>query len=368
MEGTLTTGAAHADVERASKADWEQIDREFQFLLERTFQDEDRPALSLVATAPCFEDSPIIAAVGGFEECCGHHIQRVIGSNCRFMNRNCDNDAETLSFLRRIQASPESADRFMQEYPRGKQVCLLNRRPSHMVNSKVGTNTSLLSDMDNYNGPLIYFYNFLHVFGKKAVVKGEEKTVLVGIQCALQNGSDYGYALQHTTAIQQAVLDPRTGLGVMFHDWLCAALDMFQECYLWQMNAGEDSPPLQGPQRPLAKRYFDEDETCNGDVSPHIQERAMSLISRLLDAEEDSAKMAPSVQSKHLSTRQEELIAMRESVCSEFRQDIMMYISWYSVGMSSLALENLESSGRCALNPENSASISSLAQSGSQKH
>jgi hypothetical protein len=323
-----------------SKSDWEQIDREFQFLLERTFQDDDRPALSLVTTAPCFDDSPIIAAVGGFEECCGHPIQRVIGSNCRFMNRNCDNDPETLSFLRGIQASPESAERFMQEFPNGKQVCLLNRRPSHMASSKPsGGNASLLSDVESYTGPNIYFYNFLHVFGKKAIVKDEEKTLLIGIQCALQNGSDYGYALDHTSAIQQAVLDTRTGLGAMFNDWCCAAMDMFQECYMWQMNAGEESS-LQSavPQRPLRLagsegEDFDEDHaTC-----VQIQERALSLISRLLDAEEDSAKMVGnSTQSKHLSTRQEELIAMRESVCSEFRQDIMMYISWYSVGISSL--------------------------------
>lgn len=330
-----------------SKSDWEQIDREFQFLLERTFQDDDRPALSLVTTAPCFEDSPIIAAVGGFEECCGYQLQRVIGSNCRFMNRNCDNDAETLSFLRRIQANPESAEEFMKEYPNGRQVCLLNRRPSHMAGNKsvVGSNESLLSDVDPSSGPSIYFYNFLHVFGKKAIVNGEDTVLLIGIQCALQNGSDYGYALEHTTAIQQAVLDTRTGLGAMFNDWCCAAMDMFQECYRYQRDTGEDlSAAIQcaEPKRPLGLAGQEGEDydpnAANADMCLQIQERALNLISKLLDAEEDSAKMVNNsqTQSKHLSTRQEELIAMRESVCSEFRQDIMMYISWYSVGISSL--------------------------------
>jgi hypothetical protein len=134
----------------------------------------------------------------------------------------------------------------------------------------------------------------------------------------------------------------------MFNDWCCYALEMFQECYRWQQDAGEDLSPQPAPERPLriaGCEGEDKEAVSANAVDMSIQERALSLISKLLDAEQDSARMVGnSTQSKHLSTRQEELIAMRESVCSEFRQDIMMYISWYSVGISGLMAQSGQTS------------------------
>ena len=66
-------------------------------------------------------------------EVTGRSAAETIGKNCRFLNKGCENDPETLQFMRDIQSSPEAAAEFRQNYPEGKQSALQTRAGHKLV-------------------------------------------------------------------------------------------------------------------------------------------------------------------------------------------------------------------------------------------
>merc|ERR1719506_389460 len=93
---------------------WKQLNDGFRFILDR-FAGADN-------------DLPIIATLAEFEEVTGRTAAETVGNNCRFLNAGCENDPETVAFMRKISSSSETAAQFRCEYPKGKQFVLENAR------------------------------------------------------------------------------------------------------------------------------------------------------------------------------------------------------------------------------------------------
>jgi hypothetical protein len=205
---------------------WSQMNKGFRFLLDRFATAEgSAPTISVTMTCPSFEDSPIIGTLFGFEEVTGRTAAETIGKNCRFLNSGCENDPETLSFMKSIQSSPEAAAQFRQNFPEGKQFLLQNKRPSRT--QAVGS-----SEEDN----MIFFYNFIHIFGVEVNSKGKLYQVLVGVQYVMMKATDFTSAQTHTRAVQK-ILEDDHDLGVVFRQWCVRALERFI-----QQSASGDTP------------------------------------------------------------------------------------------------------------------------------
>jgi len=231
-----------SDAQSPLNETWDQIDRQFRFLIDRVLAQHGpgNPELSLVMTCPEYPDSPIIAAMQGFENVCGRPIQSIIGSNCRFLNKGMQNDPETMRELREIQSSPQAARQYMKEYPRGKQFLLLNARPCRMLPE--GT-------IMNFEAPdpstLIYFYNCLTIFAIEIKHDGRKTIVFIGLQCILHNGMDMEAAKTYTNHIQDALTHPHKGVRHIFYQWCRVALGMYHEFYKWSGGSGAASPVSQ---------------------------------------------------------------------------------------------------------------------------
>jgi hypothetical protein len=226
---------------------WDQIDRQFRFLIDRVLAQHgsDNPEMSLVMTCPEYPDSPIIAAMQGFENVCGRPIQSAIGSNCRFLNKGMPNDPETMKELREIQASPQAARQYMRNYPRGKQFLLLNARPCRMLPEGVTVNSE-----DPDPDAMIYFYNCLTIFAIEIKHDGRKTVVLIGLQCVLHNGMDVKVAEVRTKHIQDALTHPHKGVRHIFYHWCRVALGMYHEFHEW--NAGGTGSPCTPGSKPLS--------------------------------------------------------------------------------------------------------------------
>jgi hypothetical protein len=223
---------------------WDQIDRQFRFLIDRVLAQHgpDKPEMSLVMTCPEYPDSPIIAAMQGFENVCGRPIQTTIGRNCRFLNKGMQNDPETMKELREIQASPQAARQYMKQYPRGKQFLLLNARPCRMLPDGVTMNPDDPDDPDP--ATMVYFYNCLTIFAIEIKHDGRKTVVFIGLQCVLHNGMDVKTAETHTKHIQDALTHPHKGVRHIFYHWCRVALGMYQEFHEWNVDGHGSPSPL----------------------------------------------------------------------------------------------------------------------------
>jgi hypothetical protein len=229
------------DAKSSLNETWDQIDRQFRFLIDRVLaqNDPEHPELSLVMTCPEYPDSPIIAAMQGFENVCGRPVQSIIGSNCRFLNRGMQNDPETLNELREIQSSPQAARQYMKAYPSGKQFLLRNARPSRMLPEGITMN---FEDPDPSR--LIYFYNCLTIFAIEIKQEGRKTVVFIGLQCILHNGMDMEAAKTYTNHIQEALTHPHRGVRHIFYQWCRAALGLYHELYKWSQGASGSGSPI----------------------------------------------------------------------------------------------------------------------------
>jgi len=215
----------------ASFSSWEQLDRQFRFLISRALPGEYGGALSLVLTCPKFPDSPIVAALTGFEAVCGYAPGSFIGRNCRFMNRGLKNQPETLSELKSMQESPSSARAFMTNNPKGKHYLMRNRRPARMTSTEhQEPSNSVTDDGKCY----IEFFNLLHIFGLEVKREKHPKTpVLVGIQFVLTSGLNQWTTEKLTSDVQDLLMNPHSNIRHVFFDWCRLALSVYEEYNDW---------------------------------------------------------------------------------------------------------------------------------------
>jgi hypothetical protein len=321
--GSPEEGAYEADL-------WTQMNKGFRFLLDRFATAEGRaPSVAVTMTCPSFEDSPIIGTLFGFEEVTGRSAAETIGKNCRFLNKGCENDPETLQFMRDIQSSPEAAAEFRQNYPEGKQFLLQNQRPSRTQ--------SMRSTEDQEH--MIFFYNFIHIFGVEVTSHGKNYQVLVGVQYVLMKANDFTAAQEQTRAVQK-ILEDDHDLGVVFRQWCVRALERF----ILQFYAGDSTPPSslgEGQMSPIfSERKQIQPARSESLDSPPV--RGADLVARirtLMGTIEQVELLAKAEKSKDnrladdrlAQVQFNDLVDIRREIYQLFHSDLEQYIAWYTV-------------------------------------
>merc|ERR1719440_365244 len=141
---------------------------------------------------------------------------------------------------------------------------------------------------------MIFFYNFIHIFGVEVTSKGKNYQVLVGVQYVMMKPSDFTLAQAQTRAVQK-ILEDDQDLGVVFRQWCVRALERF----IQQSGSGDTSSTSAGEERGLDSGYsgsplspfgsdkrqvaFSRDEklqkATNGQASPTTN--AADLVARI---------------------------------------------------------------------------------------
>lgn len=304
---------------------WVQMNKSLRYLIDRlAAADGELPTVSLTLVSPTFDDSPIIATLADFEEVTGRSGREIIGGNCRFLNAGCENDPETLAFMRKISSSPEAADKFRQQYPKGKDFVLQNVRTARTK--------STMSETEN----MIYFYNFIHIFGVEANLHNTRYPLLVGIQYVLTKPSDFVEAGSKTRAVQSVLEDSRD-LGLAFRRWTSTALERFIA------EHGSDNSAASTVEgagifatRPELLPTLPDDEPRQPVSSADLASRARILIATLDHVERlvgtEMMNQEGALANDRLAQKQfDELVELRKETYQLFHADIEQFISWYTV-------------------------------------
>jgi hypothetical protein len=276
------------------------------------------PNISVMLTCASYPDSPIIGTLYGFADVCGRSENFSVGRNCRFLNKDCENDPETLAFLRKIQESPEESKKFMQEYPDGKLFILMNQRRART------------------SGDQIFFFNMLNIFGMTQMLDGREFPVLVGVQWVLMHGDDVEF-VKNQTKVVQAMLSKET--GVLFHpfrEWVKASLSLYDRAivaadyYPDVITVGEEIP---------SPRSTENSSMSSRDTIPlsgELRNQVSGLVRRIQESEaaaEDFAKTANELD--HADARKlaqsKDLRELFHDVCAEFHADLAQTMAWHTV-------------------------------------
>lgn len=314
---------------------WNQMNKGFRFLLDRFATSEGRaPSVAVTMTCPSFEDSPIIGTLFGFEEVTGRTASETIGRNCRFLNSGCENDPQTLAFMRKIQSSPDAAAQFRRTYPEGKQFLLQNKRPSR---------TQAVGGSEDEN--MIFFYNFIHIFGVEVPLNGKTFQVLVGVQYVMMKASDFTAAQTQTSAIQK-VLEDDQDLGVVFRQWCVRALERFIQQSASgdtpSTSAGEDRGTPFASENKKQQAGFSGDENLqngNDQASRTNQADLVARIRTLMGTVEQVERLAEMETNKDnrladdrlAQVQYNDLVDIRKEIYELFHADLEQFIAWYTV-------------------------------------
>jgi hypothetical protein len=299
---------------------WIQLNSSLRFLLDRfAGPDQALPKVALTLVCPHFDDSPIIATLASFEEVTGRSAAESVGRNCRFLNQGCENDPETMAFMRKMSSSPEAAAQFRREYPKGKQFILQNARPART------------SRMGSEDESLINFYNFLHIFGVEATLYRKKYPLLVGVQYVLTKPNDLEAAVVQTVAIQ-GVLEECQDLGAVFRQWISRALERFLEqsgtprTVEGQHTAVFTEGRQRLPELPEEKRP----PVPHSDLVRRIRTLMATIeqVERIAAAEKDKDELA---NDRLAQVQFDELVALRQEIYQSFHADLDQFVAWYTV-------------------------------------
>jgi hypothetical protein len=305
--------------------DADTINQTLRTMLNKSQPDGVEPQVAITLTCSAFEDSPIIGTLIGFEEVTGQSVEETIGRNCRFLNQGCQNDPNALSFMRGIQASPDAARSFTRQHPAGKQFVLMNKRPVRTLSS------------EKTEPPYVYFFNLIHIFGVEVVVHNVGYPVLCGVQWVMMTGGNLQEAASVTRRAHRLLASEESDLSGVFDSWAEAALAQYIQ--LHAATVGE-----QGLSIPPALEYKHEslqDFETSAVSFTDSRDRVCLLIKSLADAEgiakriaesSANAKQSENPSEHHFAQAQfVDMVDLREEVFSEFRTDLLQFISWYMV-------------------------------------
>jgi hypothetical protein len=154
------------------------------------------------------------------------------------MNQGLKNDPETMSELRGMQESLESAREFIAKNPKGKPYLLRNKRPARMsAELNVGRTpyTPMPSGLVEHDGVFfIEFFNHLHIFGFEVERPNLPKTpVFVGVQFVLTSAINRTKAAQLAREVQELLTNPISNVRDVFLEWGKVALTVYEECNHW---------------------------------------------------------------------------------------------------------------------------------------
>jgi hypothetical protein len=277
------------------------------------------PNISVMLTCASYPDSPIIGTLYGFAEVSGRSENFSVGRNCRFLNKDCENDPETLGFLRKIQESPEASKQFMEEHPDGKLFILMNQRRART------------------SGDQIFFFNMLNIFGMTQKLDDREFPVLVGVQWVLMHGDDIEF-VKNQTKVVQAMLSKEN--GVLFHpfrEWMKASLSLYDKAivaadyYPDVITVGEEIP---------SPRSTENSSMSSRDTIPQnsgeLRAQVSNLVHRIQEAEAAAAKFAEKANElDHADARKlaqsKDLRELFHDVCAEFHADLAQTMAWHTV-------------------------------------
>jgi hypothetical protein len=300
----------------------ELINSMLQDFLNRTSPDEnaETPRVGITLTCPAFEDSPIIGTLLGFEEVSGRTVSDVIGRNCRFLNRGCQNDQSALQFMREIQASPEAARDFTRAYPEGKEFLLMNVRP---------TRTS----PETTDNPSVFFFNLIHIFGGEVAVAEASYPVLCGVQSVMMLDSN----IQETTIMCQHIhrlLTSRdSAISEVFHAWCRIVLSQFIQLEKASLReSGLSVPRSLEDKKQVITKDFQEVTECREKIMQLIASlnRVEEIANMVMNFAEPLGEHA--VSQRHLAqTQLTDIVGLRAQVFTEFRADLLQFMSWYIV-------------------------------------
>jgi hypothetical protein len=307
--------AAEADVNKG----FDLINSTIQDFLNRNCaaKGAEPPTVGITLTCPAFDDSPIIGTLLGFEEISGRAVQDVIGRNCRFLNKGCQNDKSAIEFMRKIQESPDAARQFTRAYPEGKEFLLMNVRP---------TRTKPQAQASQ-----VYFFNLIHIFGLEVPVEGASHPVLVGVQWAMLLDSNIAETTAIVQHIHRLLVSQDSPISEVFAGWCTKVLSQFIQLEKASLRETGLAVPVSLEER---KPDFDSMDATD------CRDKITQLIGALMHAEE-LAKMlmerpeAPgeeSANARHLAQAQlADIVGLRAEVFTEFRADLLQFVSWYIV-------------------------------------
>jgi hypothetical protein len=276
------------------------------------------PNISVMLTCASYPDSPIIGTLYGFADVSGRSENFSVGRNCRFLNKDCENDPDTLAFLRKIQESPEASKQFMEEHPEGKLFILMNQRRART------------------SGDQIFFFNLLNIFGMTQMVDDKEFPILVGVQWVLMHGDDIEF-VKNQTKVVQAMLSKEN--GVLYHpfrEWMKASLSLYDKAivaadyYPDVITVGEDIP---------SPRDTENSSMSSRDTIPfggELRAQVGSLVKRIEEAEAAAERFAETANElddadARKLAQSKDLRELFHDVCAEFHADLAQTMAWHTV-------------------------------------
>jgi hypothetical protein len=182
---------------------------------------------------------------------------------------------------------------------------------------------------------LIFFYNFIRIFGVEVSLHGKKYPLLVGVQYVLTKPSDFTEADTQTKAVQSILEDSRD-LGLLFRRWTSKALERFIE----QHEAGGSSAASTIEGMPS---FFAEGTQPTLPTLPDEHQRPVSAadlacrVRILMATIEHVERMAGAAKDNALADDRlaqvqfDELVDLRKETCSLFRADIEQFVAWYTV-------------------------------------
>jgi hypothetical protein len=276
------------------------------------------PNISVMLTCASYPDSPIIGTLYGFADVSGRSEHYTVGRNCRFLNKDCENDPETLAFLRKIQESPEASKKFMEDHPDGKLFILMNQRRART------------------SGDQIFFFNMLNIFGMTQMLDDKEYPILAGVQWVLMHGDDVEF-VKNQTRVVQAMLSKENGiLHQPFREWMKASLSLYDKAivaadyYPDVITVGEEIP---------SPRSTENSSMSSRDTIPlsgELRAQVSSLMKRIQQDEEKADRFAETANElDHGDARKvaqsRDLRELFHDVCAEFHADLSQTMAWHTV-------------------------------------
>jgi hypothetical protein len=277
-----------------------------------------KPNISVMLTCACYADSPIIGTLYGFADVSGRSENYTVGRNCRFLNKDCENDPDTLAFLRKIQESPAASKEFMEEYPEGKMFILMNQRRART------------------SGDQIFFFNLLNIFGMMVSVDGKEYPILVGVQWVLMHGDDIEFVKNQTKLVQAMLYKEGGVLYHPFREWMKASISLYDKAivaadfYPDVITVAEEIP---------SPRSTENSSMSSRDTIPlsgELRAQVSGLMKRIEEAEASADSFAdradeldPTDARKLAQSR--DLRELFHDVCAEFHGDLSQTMAWHTV-------------------------------------
>jgi hypothetical protein len=286
------------------------------------------PNISVMLTCASYPDSPIIGTLYGFADVSGRSENFSVGRNCRFLNKDCENDPETLAFLRKIQESPEASKKFMEDYPDGKMFILMNQRRART------------------SGDQIFFFNLLNIFGMTQMLDDREFPVLVGVQWVLMHGDDIEFVTNQTKIVQAMLSNENGLLHQSFREWMKASLTLYDKAIVAAdyfpdvITVGEEIP---SPRSSTENSSMSSRDTIPG-LGGELRAQVTGLLNRIQESESAADHFADTAdETDHSVARRlaqsRDLRELFHDVCAEFHADLAQTMAWHTVSKALRAVE-----------------------------